>query len=563
MENNGRPRIKRQPQQFTTDGFVSARRPALRSYTPAQQPAQSVFRARTRPASPTPPKQSPSARPGDAARYRSMVNSTIPIAAALAPAETPVEPSHRRFGRKPKKPKAKKSLARKVVFRSAIVSVLLIASVGGFLGFKALHSIDKVFHGNIISDATAAFSSTPLKGESTGRVNILLAGDSADQIDHGGADLTDSILLLSIDTQNHTAFLLSIPRDLWVYIPGMSSWQKINAANTVTNFNEAGYPSGGMGQLEQIIESDFGIPIDYYGLMDYGAFRDAVNAVGGVTITVNSPDPRGLYDPNTDLKLPNGPVTLDGQQALNLARARGDGYGSYGFPDSDFDRTQHQRQLFTAVAQKAATIGVLGNPVKVSDLINTLGSNFQTDLTLQNVLRLIQITKGVNLGGIQSYAFSSTLSGNSDPILQGYTDPVSGEDALIPTNGIGNYGQMEQYYKLLTSNNPVAKESPSVAIINGSNVVGLAAKQRSILQGDDVNVSAIATATNEYPTTMIVDNTNGAKPNSLKLLQKLYPGSTVTSDTGSTEAGEAQGYTSDFVVILGENWNTSSSTTAK
>ena len=124
-----------------------------------------------------------------------------------------------------------------------------------------------------------------------GRVNILLAGDSVDDPNHGGAQLTDSILLLSINTKNHSAFLSALGRDLWVYVPGLDSYQKINAANDVSNFNQAGYPAGGMGQLEEIVQTDLGIPVDYYGLMDYGAFKDSVDAVGGVTINIQSPDP--------------------------------------------------------------------------------------------------------------------------------------------------------------------------------------------------------------------------------------------------------------------------------
>jgi LCP family protein required for cell wall assembly len=442
--------------------------------------------------------------------------------------------------------------------RITLVCLALLLITGGWLGSSVLGNLDKVFHGNVLSDAAAAFNSKPLKGESSGRVNILLAGDSSDDPNHGGAQLTDSILLLSIDTQNHTAFLLSIPRDLWVNIPELNSYQKINAANDVTKFSEPGYPAGGMGQLEQIIETQLNIPIDYYGLMDYGAFQSAVNAVGGVTINIQSSDPRGLYDPNVNLKLPNGLATLNGQQALNLARARGDGYGSYGFPDSDFDRTAHQRQLFTAVAEKAKTIGVLTNPIKISDLFGAFGNNFQTDLSLQNVLRLVQITKGINLSSIQSYAFSSTLSStNSDPLLENYTDPASGETALIPSAGIGDYGQLQQYYQQLTSNNPVVKESPSVVILNASDVIGLASKQRAALQAKGFNVAAIADANNEYPTTMIVDNSNGSKPNSLKLLQQQYPGTTVTSDKSPVEATEAQNYTADFVVVLGQNWDSS------
>ena len=570
MEENRRYHAgAKRPQPRTIDGFVSpySSKPqpvtnawrmhaAQRQAAARQMPAQQL--PKPRPVAVPPSRVQPQPRPAQPIA-RNPLFATIP--APLSEEPKGPEPKRSRWSKKPKKPKKPWSRRKKIVFRSGIGVLAIVLIVGGYLGYKAISTIDKVFHGNIISDATAAFNSTPLNGESTGRVNILLAGDSADQIDHGGANLTDSILILSVDTQNHTAFLLSIPRDLWVYVPGMNSWQKINAANDVTNFNMTGYPSGGMGELQYIIQTDFNIPIDYYGLMDYGAFRDAVNAVGGVTITINSPDPRGLYDPNTDLKLPNGPVTLDGQQALNLARARGDGYGSYGFPDSDFDRTEHQRQLFIAVAQKAKTLGVLGDPVKISDLINTLGNNYQTNMSLQNVLRLVQITKDVNLANVQSYAFSSTLTGSTNPILQTYTDPSSGEEALIPTAGIGNYGQITQYYKTLTSNNPIAREAPSVTILNGSDVNGLAAKERNVLQGEGFNVESVDTASATYSGTMIVDNTNGAKPNSLKSLQKTFPGTTVTSTTGSAEAGEASGYSSDFVVILGQNWDSTSATT--
>jgi LCP family protein required for cell wall assembly len=540
MDSNGYKQPRRRHQFSGTDGFIlpkpEIRQRPIRLPQPYQYPQVRSASPSTYPA-PTIPTQ-----------RQSLLNKTIPgsvLSSSQADLETHTakNKTHRKLTKK------------KVALRSTLAFVALALGAGGFLGIKDLSTLNKVFHGNVFSDVTAAFNNTPLKGENSGRVNILLAGDSSDDPNHGGAQLTDSILLLSVDMQNHTAFLLSIPRDLWVYVPGLSSYQKINAANDVTNFSASGYPSGGMGQLEQIIQTQLGIPIDYYGLMDYGAFKDAVNAVGGVSIDIQSPDSRGLYDPNTNLKLPNGPVTLDGQQALNLARARGDGYGSYGFPNSDFARTEHQRQLFVAVASKAKTLGVLANPVKISDLFNTLGSNFQTDLTLQNVLRLIQITKGVNPSSVQSYAFSSTLSSTArNPVLKDYTDPASGEEALIPAAGIGDYGQLQQYYQQLSSDNPVVQEAPDVVILNASNVDGLASRQRSILQAQGFNVTAIADANNEHPTTMIVDNSNGRKPNSLKLLQKLYPGTTVINDTGSTEAAEAQGYTSDFVVILGQNW---------
>lgn len=347
---------------------------------------------------------------------------------------------------------AKKWSRKRKVITSILVILIIIGGLGGWYGSRIIGDIDKVLHGNLVSDVQALFSSTRLKGENQGRVNILIAGDSADDPNHAGADLTDSIMVVSIDTKNHTGFMLSIPRDLWVYIPNWS-YQKINAANEVTGFSQSGYPSSGMGQLEEIVQTNLGIPIDYYILLNYTSFEAAVNAVGGISINIQSQDPRGLYDSFTKIDLPNGWATLNGVQALALARARGDnGAGdiSYGFPQSDFDRTQHQRQMLVALAQKAKTAGVLANPIKVTRLFDAFGNNIQTDLNLQDVLRLNQITKGMNIANLQSLAYSDS---GSNPLLTSYTDPSSGEEALVPTAGIDNFSQLQQYYLSLTGNN--------------------------------------------------------------------------------------------------------------
>lgn len=211
---------------------------------------------------------------------------------------------------------------------TVVVVVLLAAiSYGGWVGWKFTDNAVKVFGWNGLA---SLFWPGKLKGESTGRVNILLAGDSSDDPGHQGADLTDSIMLISIDTQNNTGYMLSIPRDLYVNIPG-NGYAKINEAyqdGNEQNFNQPGYPAGGMGLLEEVVSQKFDVPIDYYAVVDYSAIRDAVNAVGGITVTINSPDGE-LYDPNRDfvtggplVDLKNGVHVLNGEQALDLARAR-------------------------------------------------------------------------------------------------------------------------------------------------------------------------------------------------------------------------------------------------
>jgi hypothetical protein len=283
--------------------------------------------------------------------------------------------------------------------------------------------------------------------------------------------------------------------------------------------------------------------------MDYSAFSQSVDAVGGVRVDIQSPDPRGLYDPNVSLRMPNGWINLNGQQALNLARARGDGYGSYGFPNSDFDRTQHQRQIFIAVAQKADSIGVISNPNKISNLFDALGNNFQTDLTLPDVLALVHLTKGINPNNIQSYAYCSTISigqnGCTTAILTSYTDPGSGQEAQSPVLGLGNYAQLEEYYQRLTTNNPVVKENASVVILNGGNTIGLAKLYQTSLISKGFNVTAIADAVTDYPNTEIMDNSGGTDPNTKAALIKMF-GKNVVPNVSTVNTSGAK-----FVVILG------------
>jgi LCP family protein required for cell wall assembly len=450
--------------------------------------------------------------------------------------------------------KQRKKWSRKRKAVTTVLTILII--IFGFLGWygaRIINSLDKVFHGNLFSDIGGVFSNTTLRGENQGRVNILLAGYQGKNSDEG--PLTDSIMVVSIDTKNNTAFTMSIPRDIWLNMPGIG-YQKINAANTLTSFNQPGYFKGGMGELQKVIETNFGIPIDYYALIDYTAFEDAVNAVGGITVNIQSPDPRGLYDPNVNkahggpLRLPNGPVHLDGLQALALALARGDSPYAYGFPLSDINRTQHQRQMLIALEQKAMSAGVLSNPLDVTHLFDALGNNVRTDLSLPDALKLAQIAHKFNVNNIQSYGLSYS---GSNPLLTTYVTS-NGLDALIPKAGLNNFSQIQHYYLQITSNNPVVQENASVSILNASNVNGLARNEANILTSKGFNVVYVGNTSTEYNNSMIIDNSNDKKPSSSKYLSQLFQVNPVTSTSGSVEAAEAQGYTSNFVVIIGQNW---------
>lgn len=477
-------------------------------------------------------------------RRRSLLNSNIP------------NKKYQNYQTRGRLDKTKKKWSKKKkTLVTIVVIILILIGVGGWFGSRILGNIDKVFHGNLFSDIQGIFSNTTLKGENQGRVNILLAGYQGSASDEGA--LTDSIMIVSIDTKNNTAFTMSIPRDLWLNIPNLG-YQKINDANSNSNFNQPGYFKGGMGQLQQVIETDFGIPIDYYALIDYSAFEDAVNAVGGITVNIQSPDPRGLYDPNVDkahggpLKLPNGPVHLNGLQALALALARGDSPYAYGFPLSDINRTQHQRQMLIALEQKALSAGVLSNPLTITHLFDAIGKNVTTNLSLADAIKLAQLAKKVNISQIKSYGLS--YSGNN-PLLTTYVTPTNPpQDALIPKAGLNNYSQIQHYYLQITSNNPVVQEDASITILNGSSVPNLAHKEETYLQSQGFNVVYIGNASTEYTANFVLDNSKGSKPNSYNFLDKYFGVKPSTSSSSSAEAIETQGYTSNFVVVIGQNW---------
>lgn len=471
---------------------------------------------------------------------------TLPSYKATYPKAIPAyQPSAAATGaKKTVKVHSKKKIVKRVLLSILVLGVL----IGIWLGGKFLYNAHKLFGGSLLS----VLQTTKLKGEDSGRVTILMAGNSADDAGHDGADLTDSILVISIDTVQHTAYMMSIPRDLWVDLPGVGH-QKINDAYVVgkaRHFAENGYANGGMGQLEQVVHDNLGLNIDYYALVNYSALREAVDAVGGIDYTVNSVDKRGLYDPNIDyvtnkplVKLSNGVHHLNGEQALDLSRARGDSYRSYGFPQSDFDRTQHQRELLTLLKTKAVSAGVLSNPAKLSSLSDAIGGNVKTDLSLGEVRRLYDLTKDIVGSSLSSVSLNNV---NGKNYLANYTS-FDGQSALIPAAGIDNFGDIQSFIRRLGSHDPVVQEAARVVVLNGTNTGGLAGSVKTTLIAKNINVTEIGDAKANQTTSSIIDLTPGGKgkTGTKKFLMSQF-GNNVT-----TVNPYGKLYDADFIIVAG------------
>lgn len=452
---------------------------------------------------------------------------------------------------------------RKIFKRTALAMAVILLIGGGWLGYNFFKASSTVFgDGNVLN----FLKTTKLKGEDEGRVNFLLAGVSTDDPDHAGASLADSVMLISLDTKNNKALMVSVPRDLWVDIPGYGH-SKINATSAYgdqDNFSESGYPEGGMGLLAKTLNDTLEIPIHYYAKINYAAFRDAVNAVGGIEVNIQSSDKRGLYDPNIGsweggpLKLANGVQKLDGQTALNLARARGnppgDGRLPYGFERSDFTRTQHQRQMLVALKERVSSPSVISNPLKVGQLFDTVSKNLKTDLQPSEVRRLYELNKQVSSSNITSVSFNDI---NGVNYLASYRSP-DGASALIPAAGIDDFSDIQLALKKLMSNDPVVKESAKIVILNGGDITGLATKESNSLTSKGLDVVAVGDAPRQEGGNVIIDLTGKtsdkpAKPGTKARLQQLYGGkvSTDNSQVGYPSA--------DFIVILGTGYRSANS----
>ena len=350
--------------------------------------------------------------------------------------QEPIKPS------KQPAPKRRRSIGKKI---SLFLILLLLAAlafsifIGIWDGRNIAAASKKMFgSSNLVSLARGG----SLKTDSNSRVNVLIVGYSADQPGHQGADLTDSILLLSMNRADHTGYMLSIPRDLYVAIPG-NGYGKINSA----------YEDGGMSLLEQIVGNDFGISINYYAIIDYSAVRDIVNALNGIAVKIQSSDSCGLYDGNIDyatgkplVDLANGVHTLSGEQALDLTRARGDPpYPSCGYENSDYTRTQNQRLVFAAIKAKLNWKLVL-DPRKNSQILNAVADNIKTDLQIAQARPLFGLFNSIPSSKLRSVSLNS-YNGQDY-----YTGTYYDGDTVSPAAGAADFSQIQAAVQQLDAN---------------------------------------------------------------------------------------------------------------
>ncbi len=234
---------------------------------------------------------------------------------------------------------------------------------------------------------------TPVPWDGASRVSVLVMGlDYRDWEEDQGAPRTDTMILFTIDPLSRTAGMLSIPRDLWVNIPGFEP-NKINVAYRFGEIYEL--PGGGPGLAMNTVEGLLGVPINFYALVDFYAFERFIDEIGGVDVDVPEDIKVDPIGPGNTVFLEQGVRTLSGEVALAYARARNTEGG-------DFDRAQRQQQVTLAIRDQVLRLDLL--PILISKapvLYQEIASGVHTNLSLEQALKLAVLATQISDAGIK------------------------------------------------------------------------------------------------------------------------------------------------------------------
>jgi LCP family protein required for cell wall assembly len=428
-----------------------------------------------------------------------------------------------------------------------IIPVLASVAVLMFFTVKGFVNLSKIFGSS--SSISENQSPNSLKVEGDGRINILLLGIGGDG--HDGPDLTDTIMLASIDPVNHRAGLLSIPRDLWVTLKNSggsaNKEMKLNAVyetglwsyNSNKTPNDKKAIKSGFNLVNQTIGNIIGIPVKNDILLNFKAFQEGVDTLGGVNINV----PSELYDPtiawqndNNPVIALKGPQTFSGAQALLYVRSRE--------TSSDFARNERQRQVMLAMKDKILSAGTASNPAKLSSLSDEFGNNVQTSLSLKDIAVLYGITKKINNEQIKSIGLVDP------PNIFVTTDIKYGQSIVRPISGYNRYSDIQDFVRNTFRDSYLEKENAGIAIINESSDVNLANNEANTLKSYGYRITQISNLANKATNSSIIDLTGGADKYTLHYL-KLRLGLKVKDNLPSNSGINPDN--ANFVIILGED----------
>jgi anionic cell wall polymer biosynthesis LytR-Cps2A-Psr (LCP) family protein len=355
--------------------------------------------------------------------------------------------------------------------------------------------------------------------------------------------------------------MFSVPRDLYVKYGRACNSGYAGKINEYFNCVSSDYTSATAEQerltaTQAFVGGVFGLDIQYGVHVNNTVIKQAVDAVGGVDVDLmgNGPVPYGvkpgsILDRNFDwrckykcylVKYDPGVHHIDGEHALFLAMARGDSAPTYGLASSNFDREKNQQKIIVALKDKAVSTGTFSNLGKVTGLIDALGSNLRTNFETKEIRTLMQLGSDIKTADIKTISLYE-----GDKAVVG-SDNVNGASVVVPNAGTYNYSGIRAFIQKNLTNNPIARESANVVVMNGSGVAGLAQTEADKLTQQGFTIKSVANAPKgTYDKTEIYQIGTGMAATSAKL-QSLY---NVTIKTTTPPVTVADG--TNFIIIVG------------
>ena len=456
-----------------------------------------------------------------------------------------VKQEKKELKKKEKKPRKK---IIKIIEWVALVLVLLV--IGGIIWVLVWGNdlIVKLTGGrsDIWGALNAITSETyePLKVDSKGRTNILLFGTSGYDMSgsegkgtHAGAQLTDSIMIISVDQETSDIAMVSLPRDLKAGST-CTATGKINevywCANQKGNNEDAGAKA-----LEERVGSILGLDFQYYIHVNWGSLQKVVDTIGGITVTLDEDINDRSY---TGVKIKAGvPTNLTGIQAVALARAR------HGTAGGDFSRGNSQQKILIAIKDK-----VLANGIKFTDalnLVNIIGDNIRTDLEAENLKTGLHLVQDVDLSTMRQV---SLLDYDRNAVYM-TTANINGISYVVPKAGVGNYNEIQKYIAKMFNSDPVVREEAKILVLNGSGQAGVATALKNDLEAKKYKVLKAGDAPEgEYTDRYYIYDVSDEKTDVSGTLRRLAEedlGGVVKSAKELPAGISTKGY--DIVIIIG------------
>ncbi|MDD4028109.1 MAG: LCP family protein [Caldisericia bacterium] len=277
------------------------------------------------------------------------------------------------------KPKKK----RNVIVWILLFLILSIVSTAGFFIFRIWHELDtETEEGKQIRSEYAI--------DWSGRMNVLVIGcDEREHLNLGAR--ADSLIVANLDLKNKAVRIMSIPRDLWVEIPGHDCYDKVNSTLNPNYFSD-----GGISLTLKTVENLLKIPVKLYVKVDFEAFKEVVDALGGIVYTVE----KDMYyidpsDPETVINLKMGEQKLDGDKALQYCRFRWDPQGDFvlDYQGKQYGRTSRQLNFVKELAKKVIQTG---NLITLNSIINIVVKHTDTNIDSSELLRIALLFHKIN-----------------------------------------------------------------------------------------------------------------------------------------------------------------------